>query len=96
MNQTIVIYISTDRGLKPFRFCGDRGGNENGCSFEDGGKICYCDSDLCNSEPIKCVVNGDYKRKNNPKQTEAFDIQCPEGVTQCYTVSGKIAEGDQN
>ena len=45
---------------------------------------------------IKCVVNGDYERKNNPKQTEANSIQCPPEVTHCITVSGKIAEGDQN
>ena len=53
MNQHIVFYISsTDRGLKPFRFCGDRGGNENKCSTEDGGKICYCDTDLCNADSL--------------------------------------------
>ena len=96
MNQHIVFYISTDRGLKPFRFCGDRGGNENKCSNEDGGTICYCDTDLCNSEPIKCIVNGDYERKNNPKQTEPFAKECPIGVTHCITVSGKITEGNKN
>ena len=45
---------------------------------------------------IKCVVNGDYERKNNPKQTEPFAKECPIGVTHCITVSGKIAEGNKN
>ena len=94
-----VFYISTDRGLKPFRFCGDRGGYENKCSNQDGGTFCTCDTDLCNAEPIKCVVNGDYEngfKKRLPKQSEAVVMQCPPGVFYCLTVSGKIAEGDQN
>ena len=45
---------------------------------------------------IKCVVNGDYERKNNPKQTKSSVMECPNGVTHCITVSGKIAEGGQN
>ena len=59
VNQYVIFYKSTDRGLKPFRFCGDRGGNENKCSNEDGGKICYCDTDLCNADSlaVRCLSN---------------------------------------
>ena len=44
-------------------------------------------------------MNGDYSngfKRRLPKQTEAFEKQCPPGVTNCITVSGKIASGDQN
>ena len=56
VNQYVIFYKSTDRGLKPFRFCGDRGGNENKCSNEDGGKICYCDTNLCNADTAESLA----------------------------------------
>ena len=58
-------------------------------------KIATCFS-MVSGLAIKCVVNGDYERKNNPKQTKSSVMECPNGVTHCITVSGKIAEGDQN
>ena len=57
---TNVFYISTDRGLKPFRFCDDPGRDErNRCSNEDGGTFCSCSTDLCNADKTRNADQGE-------------------------------------
>ena len=49
---------------------------------------------------IKCIVNGDYSEKGNPKQSDPYEekiVECPNEFTQytfCASITGKIAEGD--
>ena len=55
-------FLSSEKGLKPFKYCGYD--TKNGCSFDDDdngdddyAKICYCDTDLCNSPGVRFVAN---------------------------------------
>ena len=46
---------------------------------------------------IKCIVNGDYSDKGNPKQSDPYEekiVECPNEITHCANITGKIAEGD--
>ena len=46
---------------------------------------------------IKCIVNGDYSEKGNPKQSDPYEekiVECPNEITHCANITGKIAEGD--
>ena len=57
-----LFFLFSEKGLKPFKYCGYD--TKNGCSFDDDdngdddyAKICYCDTDLCNSPGVRFVAN---------------------------------------
>ena len=52
---------------------------------------------------LKCIVNGDYSNKNEPKQFNPYEekiVECPNeigyGVTYCQNITGKYVEGKFN
>ena len=46
---------------------------------------------------IQCIVNRDYSDKGNPKQSDPYEekiVECPNEITHCANITGKVAEGD--
>ena len=48
---------------------------------------------------IKCIVNGDYSDKGNPKQSDPYEeksVECSNDFgldNHCVIITGKVAEG---
>ena len=48
---------------------------------------------------IKCIVNGDYSDKNDPKNFDPYEekiVECPNEITHCANITGKVVEGNFN